>query len=249
MNINRSILYDDYDKISDDMFYLGNNITLKFNVSLSSKYKSNNINNDMRHYFHQEYKYPSKYKEKDNLLSIRRSYGYYLSIDVAKEWECSVMIRVQDILLFRNAINQASSWAQDGTFVIAGRKKELRLSKKLEPIKVQLPDNKFVWFEPVVIFNNDIYYPGVRLTVTKESVFTDITMDNFFGLVYLINQLDMFGYAQNMINYINRPQYGYNLHEFDDDSYMEPPQTITRAQTNRSLPGIKNKSKFDDMME
>ena len=42
MNNKRSILYDDYDKISDDMFYLGNNIVMRFNVILSSKNKSNN---------------------------------------------------------------------------------------------------------------------------------------------------------------------------------------------------------------
>ena len=243
MNNKRSILYDDYDKISDDMFYLGNNIAMRFNVILSSKNKSNN---DSRYFFHQEYRYnTTKYSDKNVAMSIKRSFSYYISIDILKNWDYSVMIRVQDILLFRNAVNQASSWAQDGTFILYGKKKELKLSKKVLPIKVILPEQKFVWFEPVVIFYNEVHYPGVRMTISDESIYTDIIMDNFFGLVYLINAVDMFAYAQNMINYLQRPELGYNLHEITDEKMFEPEKTVEKGVINRSLAGAKNKSKFD----
>lgn len=243
-----NIKYDDYDKISDDMYYLGNNTNLRFNVILSKK---NQKNND-RYFFHSECRYPSKYKNNETLVSIRRSYNYYLSIDT-RDFDTSIMIRVQDILLFRNAINNASKWGSDGTFGI-NNKKELVIAKKRRTIKVDsLPQHKFIWFDPVVIYYNEIYYPGIRMTLCNESTYVDIMMDNFFGLVYIINQLDMFGYAQNMLNYLERPSYGYNIYDiFDEepnDNPTEPENGVVKAQ-RRTIPGIKkNVSKFDDIMD
>lgn len=72
----RPINYIDYDKLSDDVLYLGSNLFLRMNVSLSNK-----GDQDQRYHFHKEYRYDSKYTSSGKLLSIKRSFSYYLSLD------------------------------------------------------------------------------------------------------------------------------------------------------------------------
>ena len=47
----RPINYIDYDKLSDDVLYLGSNLFLRMNVSLSNK-----GDQDQRYHFHKEYR-------------------------------------------------------------------------------------------------------------------------------------------------------------------------------------------------
>ena len=95
--------YVDYDKITDDMMYLGNNINLRFNVLLSKKNSS--IDNSRR-FFHSEYRYESKYDDTQVAVTIKRCFSYYMSIDVGGDnWDRSVMIRIQDIIILYAVIN------------------------------------------------------------------------------------------------------------------------------------------------
>ena len=60
------IEYIDYDKISDDLCWLGNKCIVRMVVKLSNK------KNDTRYHFHKEFKYPTSYNR--DLLTIRRSF-------------------------------------------------------------------------------------------------------------------------------------------------------------------------------
>lgn len=238
------IEYQDYDKISDDMFYLGNNIIMKFNVLLSRKASATD---NSRRFFHSEYRYRSKYNDTDSGVSIKRSFSYYISFDVGSNWENSVMIRVQDILLLRQALDEVSQWMSKGVFTIVDNKLSVMRTKT---VKVTgLPENKYIWIDPVILDYNGKQSPGVRMTFSDPSTYADIGIDTLFGLKYLVDTADMFGYAQSALNYISRPpEYGFNMIDFEDE-YKESMRQVNKpvkASPGRQIPGVKkNKSAFE----
>lgn len=243
-----NIGYLDYDKISDDMMFLAKNTIVRFNLTLSKKYRDNN-----RYHFHREYTYDSKYSDYGKVVSIKRTFNYYLSIDRIDDRNKSVMIRIQDIILLRAKLIEISTWFSDGTFVIKNNK--LQIYKKKKPIEItNLAENKFILFEPIVIDyeNSNTSYQGIRITLSDMNTYSDITIDNFYGFMYLINTIDMFGYAQNMLNYIQRPDYGTNLVEFNLDEFykqesFEEPSYEVKARKRQSPITNKRKSVFDSM--
>lgn len=240
------IEFNDYDKISDDMMYLGNNISLRFNVLLSRK---SSLTDNTRRFFHSEFRHKSKFNDFNTSISIKRSYSYYISIDVGGEkWESSVMIRIQDILILRDLLSRVTKWLIDGkTFelidgsLICHKRKSIKLEN--------MPDGKYILFDPVIIEYNSIQRSGIRMTISSSDVYVDMNTDVFFGFKYLIDTIDMFSCAQNMLNYIGRPpEYGYNLTNFDQ-GYKESTivsNSPVKASPGRQPPGIKkNKSFFD----
>lgn len=246
------IEFDDYDKISDDMMYLGNNISLRFNVLLSRKAS---MTDNTRRFFHSEFRHKSKFMDADSAISIKRSFSYYISIDVGGErWDSSIMIRIQDILILRDLLKQVTKWLMDGkTFeVIDGN----LICHKRKSIKLDnMPDGKYILFDPIVLEYNSVQRTGIRMSLSSNDVYVDMNTDAFFGFKYLIDTVDMFSCAQNMLNYIGRPDYGYNLTNFDND-YRETVRTSNspiKAEYGRPIPGKpsqisgvkKNKSFFD----
>ena len=239
------IEYQDYDKISDDMFYLGNNINMRFNVILS---KRASATDNSRRFFHTEFRRSSKYNDTDSLISIRRSFSYYISFDVGGNWENSVMIRVQDIMLLRDSLMNASKWAKNGTFTLIDNKLAVM---KTNTIEVNgLPENKYIWLDPVILNYNGNQSPGIRMTFSDPGTYVDMGLDTFFGMRYLIDTADMFGYAQSALNYISRPpEYGFNMMDFDDDykESIKQANKPVKASPGRQIPGVKkNRSVFEN---
>ena len=72
--MNNPISYERYDRISDNVLFLGQSTNLKFTVQLSKK----NPEYNNRFHFHREYKYNSQYGD---LYSIKRDFDYFLSIE------------------------------------------------------------------------------------------------------------------------------------------------------------------------
>ena len=234
--------YVDYDKITDDMMYLGNNINLRFNVLLSKK---NSSTDNSRRFFHSEYRYESKYDDTQVAVTIKRCFSYYMSIDVGGDnWDRSVMIRIQDIIILRELVSMASKWMIDNTFEV----KDGNLTcKRRNTLKMSLPDGKYLCFDPVVIEWNNIQNQGVRITISDPSIYVDMISDLFLGFKYLIDTVDMFGYAQNMVNYLGRPENGFNLSDFERDQQKSEKamSAPVKASKGRQIPGArKNKSAF-----
>ena len=243
----RPIEYIDYDKLSDDILYLGSKLYLRMNVSLSSKDQDNNE----RHHFHKEYSYGSKYS-KTGLLSIKRSFAYYLSLELIDKTKAIVIIRSQDMILLKEKLADVSVWFNDDTFGTRGTK--LFVRRKREPVILSgLANESYLQFNPVAIVNESTgnQTPGVRITLSNESAFADVDVDHFFSLLYTIDNFNMYLSAQVLINYLGKPNFGMNLVEIEDLVEARREQksdTLEGGIDNRSIPK-KNKSFFEKMNE
>ena len=51
---------------------------------------------------------------------------------------------------------------------------------------------------------------GVRAFLNNDSTFFFINSDTLFSLYHMLSTCNMYGLAQNMLNYIGRPEYGTN---------------------------------------
>lgn len=244
----RPISYIDYDKISDDVLYLGSKLYLRMNVSLSDKAEPNS-----RYYFHKEFRYDSIYAPNDKFISIKRSFGYYLSLDRIDIPAGGVMIRPQDMYLLKTKLEEISEWFSGNTFGTKNKKLVIRIHK--EPVVIDgLASRKYLQFDPIVYVwdNTGEQTPGVRITLGDPSIYADINVDKFFAFLYTISNFNMYMSAQLLLNYLGRPQLGLNLIDMEQNSFLkENEDTLTNAKDNRQIQS-KNKSyfeKLDSMLE
>lgn len=219
MNKNNDKLFDPmeyvkYDKICDDIYTLGHNCVLRFTVSLSR-----NINNTRQH-FHKEFEYNSKYENVGSLVTVKRSYDYFLSIENTSKPEntdkCFIRIGPQEYYLFKQAVDTAVSWfiseKYEKLFTVSNGK--LAVSAPIPDHTVSsLPMNKFLKFIPAVIQRGptiDEMEPGVTLFLSDMNNAVNMNLDRLMGLKYLISNFNMVTSAQIMLNYISPPEYGFN---------------------------------------
>lgn len=232
----------DYDKLSDDLYYIGNGIVLRLNVILGKKNEDGT-----RRYFHQDYMYDSKYLDKEKVITMRRNFDYYLTIERYKDFMQSVQIRLHHMILIKAKLKEVSKWFSDGTFVL--RRGKLIIQGRPQRIDITgFSGGKSLSFDPVVIDyeNTGQQQPGVRLVMNNSDIFADMSIDNFYGLFYLIDTFNMYQSAQLLVNYLGRPNIGENLVEFERGEFVnetdqELPPAITkdgripeRLQNNRS---------------
>ena len=238
------IEYLDYDKISDDLCWLGNKCIVRMVVKLANKNKDGN-----RNHFHREYQYPSNYMDKRNVITIRRSFDYYISIDNLDSKD-SILITVKDILLLRAQLAQVFNWFYDKTFAIKNNKMII-LEKKKPVIVDGLMGGKYLMFEPIIYTDFDeVQSKGIRITLGNQNVFTDVSVNTFAGFMYLINSIDMYTAAQNLINYIGHPEFGTNLYTFEKSEYVSGEQQVNNVIKERTIPTKKQtKSYFDSLDE
>ena len=240
----RPIEYIDYDKISDDVLYLGSKLFLRMNVSLSDKGDQN-----VRYHFHREFMYESTYAPNNKFVSIKRSFNYYLSLDRPDIPTGGIMIRPQDMYLLKSKLEAVSLWFAGNTFGIKDKKLFIRVHQ--EPIIIDgLASQKYLQFDPVVFVweNTGEQTPGVRIILGDPSIFADISADKFFALLYTISSFNMYMSAQLLLNYIGRPNYGFNMMEIERNTFLEEKEDgLVNAKENRQIRGKKNKSFFDTL--
>lgn len=243
----KPIQFIQYDKLSDDVLFLGSNLYLRMNVSLSGK----NSEKNERYHFHKEYSYNSRYSE-SGLLSIKRSFNYYLSFEfLSGPDKVTTIIRTQDMILLREKLQDVYKFFIDDTFATKGTK--LVIKRKRQSVVLDgLCDNGYLQFDPVAIIYESTgnQTPGVRITLNNPNAFADIDVDHFFSLLYTINGFDMYTAAQNLINYLGRPSFGMNLYEVEDmmERKKQAEDFTQGGIDNRSIPK-RNKSFFDKMNE
>lgn len=209
-------IWYEYDKITDDLIFLGNGGIIQMIVQLSNRDK-----NGIRESFHHEYAY---IKNGENLNSIKRNYRFFMAISKPYD-KASVMVTINDIILFREKINRACKWFDDGTFVIKNNElKLMNASRKIVAIS-GLMESKWVTLNPVIIIKEDqTQIMGIRMNLYDTS-FIDITIDNFYGMKYLFETIDMFTLASNMVSYLGRPEFGTNMTSFRMDDELTIPPT------------------------
>jgi len=239
--------YIDYEKLSDDLMFIGSNTILRLNVILAKP----DTRDQTRRHFHKEYAYnTSKYTDKNMVITMRRSFDYYLSIDKLDAREYSTMIRIQDIMLVRIKIHEALNWF---TLNIFGMKNnQLYIFKHPEPAIISgLVENKSIIFEPVVItWEDGSQEQGVRMTLTDSNIYIDLPIAKFYGFAYIMDSINMFESAQLLVNYLGRPDFGTNLCEFEQNNYLNdtklPQEEVDIVAKERQIKNKERKKSFFD---
>lgn len=203
-----------YDKITDDLFFLDKNTVIRFVVSLSRQ------NGEDRKPFHSEFEYPSRKGNYKSLITLRRSYDYYLTLenltrdkDGFKEY---IIISMYDFILFRNGLEVVIDWftSADYKHLFAMKQGKLILTAPIPSCKVgPLGGNKFIKFIPCIL-GNETAEPGVEIELNSETNVARMNVRHFMGLYYLMSNFNMLNCAQNMLNYIGRPEFGSNLFSY-----------------------------------
>lgn len=233
----------DYEKIQDDIYWMSLGSVLRFSVTLARKNEDKT-----RRFFYREVEYDSKYIDKRRVTSVKRSYDYYLSFEISKQPDAFVMIRVQDIMRLRMSLNNVVKWFSE-IFATDGKKLVIKGSLRTE-ILANLPMNRYLKFEPVVIRYDDSQVPGVRMYLSSDALYTDISVDKFMGLVYHINTIDMHSVALAMINSLGPVPYGTNIYSMNTGDSETVVGTGVSTTKPRTLPTKNNnKSFFDNIQE
>lgn len=247
----------DYDKISDDLAILGPNVVMRFNVTMSKA-----LADGTRSHYHKEYEYKTnKYTDVDTLLTIRRSFDYYLTIENFRNNEFGVkefiMIRIQDILYVREQVNEATKWFRDAKYsnLFARKDNKVVIVDRVEPIYISgLVNDKYMILEPTVInYGNDVSSPGIRLYLASKSNYVDMTIDKFMGIVYILQSINMYQSAQILLNYLQRPDFGTNVYAYGNSNAKlsendEDKEQVEIKSNNRQIGNnVRKKSFFDKM--
>lgn len=245
------IRHDQYEKIVDDLFLIGDNVILRFNVILA-KYS----NRFGRINYHQEFEYYNR-EAGMSTITMRRDFDFYLSVenirtdnDIAiKQF---VMITVNDIYGFRLFLEDVMMWFDDprfdGLYVTDSTKGELVMTKAVKPISISLPPGRlYIMAEPMVCLNRfNEESPGVRLYLSSETNYAEVPLNKMRGLKYLIDSIDMYGCACSLINYIQRPELGSNLVSYSNRKEYNVENSVPTQQSGRKIQPKKTPS-LDDL--
>ncbi len=209
-----------YDKFSDDVYNLGPNVMLKFNVSLSRTDQ-----NGKRYYFYKEFEYNSRCQDPQTLITVKRTFDYYLSIENVQKnrtTDDKAFIRIgpQDYFKFLNQLEETLRWFDTkdkkykSLFARAGGKIIL-CSPIPESVSSGYPQNKFIRMVPVVIDKGegaDRIERGVEMDLSSYDNYVIMNYDRLRGLYYCISRFNMYESAQNLVNYLGIPG---GTHRFD----------------------------------
>lgn len=203
-----NIDFTEYDRITDTLMYLSDDIALNFSVALSRKGR-----NGDRIFYHYESVYGSdKYGGK--LRSIKRTMNFYFVLDVRSDFNGGFLLRPQDVEILTRLISaKVLPWYfgndQEVAFQIIADKLVLRDYQPATYFQATKYDNKSIMFEPVVVVENDLECRGVRISLSSGHA-AELSIDKFMGFYHLIACTDMSTLAATMCNYVKIEPYGVN---------------------------------------
>lgn len=250
--INPMIHVNDYNKISDNIMILGSSMILKFSVQLSY----NDSNYGMQS-FHKEFGYYSS-KVGKTMYSINRTFTCFLSIEntstveVAKDY---IHIGYNDMMIFRTMLDSCMRWFTDQTYsdIYAYKNGRLTMMKQVEPKKMYI-SGKYIAMEPAIyvdyLNNTDL---GIRIYLNSDINYTEIPFSTFCGLHYFVSCFNMYESAQQMLNYIQRPEFGTNLVDFSKGAVISSPQDkedlTPKQKSGRNVNVFQQKKSLKDKLE
>lgn len=206
------IQFTDYDRITDILMYLSNNITLNFNVVLSRKDKTGK-----RSFFHYETEYPSKYLGVNTGRGIKRNMNFYFTLDNKNDFANGFILRPQDVMLLNMLIEkQVLPWFFDPIkriFSITKDGERLIIKGEFEPINYTQSEYKYISFVPIIYtYEDGTFKEGIRIYLNSQSEFADLDIDRFMGLVYILRNTDMYSVASSMLSYVKQSPHGTNIY-------------------------------------
>lgn len=209
------IIYNDYEKISDICMWLSNEYVLKFTVELNKhndKYGKSNFYKEIGYTIDEDYR-----------VNINRDFVYYLSIESIKKTldgnKLNIRIGLNDIYFLKYKLEQAISWFTDKYFenlFARDNNNKIVMTMKPNPIKIDLSFGNYIEIEPSIFtFDNTLeQLTGVRIYLSSDSNSLFMNVNTLFGFKYFIDTFNMYQSAQNMLNFLGRPEYGTNYFEY-----------------------------------
>ena len=209
------IIYNDYEKISDICMWLSNDYVLKFTVELNKhndKYGKSNFYKEIGYTIDEDYR-----------VNINRDFIYYLSIESIKKTldgnKLNIRIGLNDIYFLKYKLEQAISWFTDKYFenlFARDNNNKIVMTMKPNPIKIDLSFGNYIEIEPSIFtFDNTLeQLTGVRIYLSSDSNSLFMNVNTLFGFKYFIDTFNMYQSAQNMLNFLGRPEYGTNYFEY-----------------------------------
>lgn len=237
-----NIFHSQYEKITDDILFLGFNCVMRMNVVLAKR-----TNEGVRKGYHSEYMYKQK---GDDVITLRRSFDYYISIEnIKKTYDNDkefIRIGNKEFMAYKNMIKQSIMWFTHEKYnnVFATKNGKLVMTRSIPDLELKnLPLNKYLIFECRLIVKGGVVEtiePGVRIYLSSSNNYVDINLDVLMSIYSSLEGFNMYIAAQNMINYLGRPDYGTNLMSFDKAIVQEPiEETVTKVR-KRTIPGMNN---------
>lgn len=237
--------FTEYDRITDTLMWLTDNITLGFTVGLSRKGK-----NGERTFYHYESQYASD-KFGSPLRSIKRQLSYAFTLDCKDDFTAGMMFRPQDVELLIRIIDQkVLPWFfgndKDNAFKIVSGKYILKDFTPATFIQTYSTGNRWMSFQPEVYSDQYTELESMAIRIELSSGITFILpLDKFMGFYNIISRTDMYSVACSLCNYVKTGPYGINT--FSNQGLGAVPNgnnsTIDDAWKNR---GFKKNSFLDN---
>lgn len=241
-----------YDRITDQMMYLANGVTLNFVVRLSYSDKFQE-----RRSYHSEWAKQSEYRNyNDPSLTMKRTFKYSYAIYLKDSLFSAFNIRVCDIIPIVTLIeNGVLPWFYKGgqNNVFDHKEDKLVINKEYTPMVYPQSEYSYIKFEPIVIFSSktEKYLEGVLCTLNSDEVQFEMPLDKVYELLYILKCTDLHTLASTMVNYVKTPPYYVNMasrgiglgsggNNIDNDMEDEP---ATNQQPNTSATNFLNSTK------
>lgn len=223
---NMIMYHDYYDKISDDIMYLGRNVILRFNVSLSSYNNEGKRSNYHREFFYEKNGLPT--------AMMRRSFDCFFSIEniVANEKGEKEFIRIgiKEFLPFQYKIKECAEWFTNPEYedlYAINHNDKLIVQRRIQTALERLPMQKYLLFEPSIVeYDNGTLERAVRIYLNSQDNFVDLNIDTYMALWYIVVNFNMYMSAQLMLNYIQRPDFGSNIIDMTNKTQQFSSQTF-----------------------
>ena len=184
--------YTDYDKITDTLFFLSSDITLKFSVVLT---KCASKLDKSRKHMHSECVYSSKFIGTDEAISISRAMNiYYFLIDIRNDFLGSIILRPGDIEILKMLLDQRIlPWFFGNNIAFQIKENKLYLGEYGESVIFTQSDYKYIAFTPIVMtYEDGKSKQGIRVTVNNQDTYADLDIDSFMNFVNIIKCTDMY---------------------------------------------------------
>lgn len=217
-----NLVHNDYDRISDKVMWLSLGATLNFSVDLYYQRKDNISNSKIKENFHREYLYRNS-SDENYKVKVVRDFSYYFSIEYTnKDIKERVVIGVNEIYFLIFNLKKVMKWfiGENGVNVVFSKRSDgkIFIPTYPEPIRVNLAFGNYIEFEPAIDNTTGYETIGVKTYLNSDGIFFFMSSNILFSLFHMLSTCNMYELAQNMLNYIGRPEYGTNSFNLDSTS-------------------------------
>lgn len=207
------LIHNNYDRIVDKVMWLGFGAVLNFNIDLYYTRKDANTGERIKENFHKEILYKNN-NEEPYKVKIVRDFTYYFSIEInTKNIKDRIIIGPNEIYFIIFNLKNVMKWfiGDNGiNNIFKKQNSRIIIPTHPNPIKITLPFNSYIEFDAAVENINGYDTIGTRVYLNNDSTFFFMTSDVLFSLYHMLSTCNMYALAQNMLNYIARPDYGTN---------------------------------------